>query len=126
MVSFDDFKKLDLRVGKIISAEPVPNSSKLLCLMINLNETESPANVATDNPAPSPAEMRKINRQILSGIAEFYQPEQLIGKNVVIIANLEPRMIMGLESQGMLLAADNGEPVILTPEKSVQPGAKIS
>lgn len=106
MVSLDDFKKLDLRVAKIISAEKVPDSENLLKLTINIGSDE---------------------RQIVSGIAKFYAPEALVGRQIIIIANLEPKIFRGVESNGMLLAADNsGEPVILTTEKEVLTGAKIS
>lgn len=105
MISFDDFQKLDLRVARIIKAEKVENSEKLLKLEVDLGEEK---------------------RQIVAGIGKFYNPEDLIGKEIVVVANLEPKNLMGLESQGMLLAATvDGEPVILVPEKEVQPGAKI-
>ncbi len=105
MISFEDFQKIDLRVAKIIEAERVEGSEKLLKLKVDLGEA---------------------TRQIVAGIAKFYQPQDLIGKEIVVVANLEPKKLMGLESQGMLLAADkNGEPVILVPEKEVFPGAKI-
>lgn len=104
-VSYGDFTKIELKIAKILTAEPVEGSEKLLKLQVSLGAEE---------------------RQIISGIAKSYTPEQLIGKSVVIITNLEPRMIMGLESNGMLLAA-NGEngPVILLPETDVPPGTGI-
>ena len=107
-MTIDEFQKSDLRVGKIVSAERVEGSEKLLKLQVDIAE-----------PAP---------RQILSGIAKSYAPEDLVGKNVAIIANLEPRMMMGMESNGMLLAAhgDGGAPVIIEPAAAVAPGAKIS
>ena len=105
MVSFEDFKKLDLRVAKIIEAEKVEGSGKLLKLKIDLGEE---------------------TRQLIAGIAKFYQPENLIGREIIVIANLEPKMLMGLESQGMLLAANDGEQIILLkPDKEISPGAKI-
>jgi len=107
MINLEDFQKLDLRVARIIKAEPVLGSEKLLRLELDLGELGG--------------------RQILSGIAKSYSPENLTGKEIIIIANLEPRQIMGLESQGMLLATgekDNGI-VLLVPEKSVEPGLKI-
>ena len=107
-MTIDEFQKADLRVGKIISAERVEGSEKLLKLQVDIAE-------------PTP-------RQILSGIAKWYTPEDLTGKSVVIIANLEPRMMMGMESNGMLLAAhgEDGTPVIVQPVGDVPPGAKIS
>ncbi len=105
-MTIDEFQKMDLRVGKILSAARVEGSEKLLKLSVDIGEP----------------------RQILSGIAKSYAPEDLVGKEVVIIANLDPRMMMGLESQGMILAAhgENGEPVMLAVERDVPPGAKIS
>ena len=107
MISLEDFQKLDLRVARIIKAEAVLGSEKLLRLELDLGELEM--------------------RQIISGIAKSYKPEDLVGKEIVIVANLEPRQILSLESQGMLLAAgkkDDGI-VLLVPEKSVEPGSKI-
>lgn len=104
-INYDDFSKLELRIAKILTAEHVEGSEKLLKLQIDLGSEQ---------------------RQIISGIAKSYTPEQLVGKSVVIIANLEPRMIMGLESNGMLLAAsDESGPVILIPEREVPAGTNI-
>lgn len=105
-MTIDEFKQADLRVGKVILAERIEGSDKLLKLQVDIGEP----------------------RQILSGIAKWYAPEDLIGKEVVIIANLEPRTMMGMESQGMLLAAhgEEGEPIVLVPSHEVPPGAKIS
>lgn len=87
-ISYDDFAKLDLRTGRILSAEPVPKSKKLLKLQVDLGyET----------------------RQILAGVAEHFQPEEMIGQSVVVVANLAPRKMMGLESQGMLLMGEDRE-----------------
>jgi methionine--tRNA ligase beta chain len=104
-IKFDDFQKIDLRVGKVSDAKKVEGSEKLLKLIVDLGNEE---------------------RQLVAGIAKYYRPEDLIGKEIVVVANLEPKNLMGIESQGMLLAADvNGEPVILIPEKEVPPGTKI-
>ena len=105
-MTIDEFKQADPRVGKILTAERVEGSEKLLKLQIDIGEL----------------------RQIISGIGKVYTPESLIGKEVVIIANLEPRTMMGLESRGMLLAAKGevGEPVILTIEGSVSPGSVVT
>ncbi len=106
MINFNDFKKLDLRIGRIIEAESVEKSDKLLKLKIDIGDEE---------------------KQILSGIAEFYNPEELVNKQVVVVANLEPRSMMGLESQGMVLAAgDEDKPVLLIPEEEVDLGSKIT
>ena len=105
-MTLEEFQNADLRVAKVVAAERVEGSEKLLKLQLDLGEP----------------------RQIVSGIAKAYAPEDLVGKSVVIIANLEPRKLMGLESQGMLLAAhgEDGAPVILVPMSDVPPGAKIS
>lgn len=106
-MTIDDFKKLDLRIAKIVSAEPVEGSEKLLKLQVSLGEE---------------------SRQILAGIAKVYSAEELVGREIVIVANLEPRKLMGEESNGMLLAAtrSDGLPVLLMPEKEVEPGSPIS
>lgn len=107
-MTIDEFKNADLRVGEITEAERVEGSEKLLKLKIDIGEESA--------------------RQILSGIAKHYAPEDLVGKKVVIIANLEPRMLMGHESQGMLLAAhgEDEAPVLLLPDADVPRGAKIT
>jgi len=106
MINFDDFKKIDLRIAKIIEAEKVEGSDNLLKLRVSRGEEEF---------------------QIVSGIKEFYNPEDLVGREVVVIANLEPKMIFGLESQGMLLAAKSAKgPVLLIPDKEVESGSKIT
>ena len=108
MVSIDDFAKLEFKVGHVMECVPVEGSEKLLKLTVDVGE---------DQP-----------RTILSGIAKWFGPEDLIGNNYVFITNLEPRQMMGLESQGMLLAADGGEdngPVPLTPQTEVAPGSRI-
>ncbi len=106
-VSFSDFKKLDLRVGEIVEAERVEGSRKLVKLIVDLGNER---------------------RQLVAGLAEYYEPESLVGKQIVVVTNLQPRKFMGVESQGMLLAAVVGEgrPVLLTPEKRVPPGTPVS
>lgn len=107
MITIDDFKKVDLRVGTVLGAERVEGSEKLIKLEIDLGE--------------------ETKRQVLAGIGKAYSPEDIVGKNVVIVSNLEPRKMMGLESQGMLLATGETaeEVVILTPEKPVAPGSQV-
>lgn len=106
MIKFEDFQKIDLRIGKIIEAEKVKGSSKLLKLLVDFSNEK---------------------RQLVAGIGKFYLPENLIGKEIVVVFNLEPKKIMGIESQGMLLAANvDGNPVILIPEKEVPPGTKVT
>lgn len=105
-ISFDDFSKVELKIGTVLEAEEVEGSEKLIKLKVDLGE-EAP-------------------RQILAGVKEWYSPEDLVGKQVVVVANLEPRIMMGLGSQGMMLAADSeAGPVFLTVPKQVPPGAKI-
>ncbi len=89
MISIDDFKKVEIKVGEILEAEKVPDTDKLLKLKVDFGE-ESP-------------------RQILSGIAMYVSPESLVGKKVPFITNLEPRVIRGLESNGMILAGSTPE-----------------
>jgi methionine--tRNA ligase beta chain len=112
-MTIDDFQKSDLRVGKVIGAERVEGSEKLLKLQVDLGGPD--------------AEHPEV-RQILSGIAKAYSPEDILGKQLVIIANLDPREMMGMQSEGMVLAAHGagGEPVLLSPWKEVEPGSKIS
>lgn len=106
MISIEEFRKLDLRVAVIKKAEPHPNADRLLVLQVDLGSEE---------------------RQIIAGIRGQYAPEELVGRQVVVVANLETAKLRGMESQGMVLAASDGERiVILTPEKEVTPGAKVS
>ena len=116
-MTIDEFRKVDLRVGKIISAERVDGSDKLLKLQVNIGPS-----------APNGSDEASTPRQILTGIAKTHAPEELVGKEVVVIANLEPRMMMGMESQGMILAtaSENGDTVLLAPEREVPPGSKIT
>ncbi|KKS12597.1 MAG: methionine--tRNA ligase subunit beta [Candidatus Yanofskybacteria bacterium RIFCSPLOWO2_02_FULL_45_10] len=105
MINYEQFSQTELQVAEVKTAERVTGSDKLLKLMISLGEEE---------------------RQIIAGIGKAYEPESLIGKQIIIVANLEPRQLMGLESQGMLLAADSeAGPVLLMPDKPVSPGSKI-
>ena len=119
-MTIDEFLANDLRVGKIVAAERVEGSEKLLKLQVDLGDVTAGN---ADDVAPAP-----VLRQIVSGIAKAYAPENLVGREVVIIANLEPRMIMGLQSQGMILAAhgEGSAPVLLAPDAVVPPGSKIS
>lgn len=106
MITFDDFKKVELKTARIQSAERVKGSEKLLKLMVSVGNE---------------------NRQIIAGIGKQYEPDLLIGKTIVIVANLEPRTLMGLESQGMLLAASNESegPVLLTTLGDIVSGSEI-
>ena len=107
-IEIDDFAKVDLRVGQVLSAERLPKSDKLLLLKIDLGE-EQP-------------------RQVLAGIAQYYEPEKLIGRKVVVVANLKPRKLRGFESQGMVVAAsygEEGQPVLATFTEDVPNGARL-
>ncbi|MER3632231.1 MAG: methionine--tRNA ligase subunit beta, partial [Blastocatellia bacterium] len=107
-ITIDDFARIDLRVGEILAAERVPDADKLLRFEIDLGE-EKP-------------------RQILAGLAQYYDPQMLIGKKVAVVANLKPRKMRGLESQGMILAASlaaDDRPAIATFIDEVKNGARL-
>ena len=105
LIPFDRFKEIDLRVGVVKHAERIPKSKKLLLLKVDIGEV----------------------RQVVAGIGQTHAPEDLIGKQVVLVANLQPAKLMGHESHGMILAAADGETLrLLTPEQPVKPGASIS
>ncbi len=118
MIGYDDFAKLDIRIGTIENAEPVKNSDKLMKLQVNFG-----SQLETDFVGFNPL------RQIIAGIAEFYKPEELVGKQCPFLINLEPKKLKGEESQGMLMAIDPSEDkkdcVIMHPDKKVNNGAKI-
>ena len=104
-ISIEDFVKIKLRVGKVISAENVPNSKKLIKLLVDIGDEQ---------------------RQLVAGIALHYKPEDIVGKSVVIVANLKPAKLMGIESQGMVLAASSGDILtLLQPAQDIQPGAIV-
>lgn len=112
-INFEDFKKLEIRVGKIISAEKVEGSDKLLRLMVDFGE-------------PASASGEASARQVIAGIAQFYAPEALIGKECPFAYNLAPRVLKGLESQGMILCpSDENGPVLLCPDKEIPPGSLV-
>jgi len=107
-ITIDDFAKVELRVGQILTAERIPKADKLLRFTIDLGEAEP--------------------RQILAGIAQYYEPEKLVGRKVIVVANLAPRKMRGLESQGMILAAavgEEGRPVLAGFLEEVPNGAKL-
>nr|QNO55510.1 methionine--tRNA ligase [Methanosarcinales archaeon ANME-1 ERB7] len=105
IIDINEFAKLDLRIGKIENAERVEGSKKLIKLEVDVGDE---------------------TRQLVAGIAEEYTPESLIGKLVPILANLKPVKLMGVESQGMILAVDvNGKPILLHPDREVPAGSGI-
>ena len=112
IVQYEDFVKLDLRVARVVAAEAHPNADKLIVLKIDMGGGQE--------------------RQILAGIRQWYAPEQLVGKSIVLVANLAPRKMRGLESNGMLLAAtvkegdEYRDVVVITLDREVPPGSPVS
>lgn len=105
-ITFEDFEKLEIRIGKILTAERIEGTDKLLKLSVDFGGSSK--------------------RQIVSGIAQFYPPEKLVGKQFPFAVNLEPRIIRGVESQGMILAISAGEKIVLLkPQKKVPTGSVI-
>lgn len=106
LISFEEFQKLELKTAKVLKAESIPKADKLLMLKITLGDEE---------------------RQLVAGIAQHYTPEELVGKTIIIVANLQPATIRGVESQGMLLAVEDGDQLtLLTTEKKAAPGKRVS
>jgi len=104
-ITMDDFKKIDLRVAKITEAERIEGTDKLLKLKVTLGVEE---------------------RQLVAGIAQHYSPEELVGKQLIVVTNLEPALIKGVESQGMLLATvSQGRVILATMDAETEPGSKI-
>jgi len=105
-ISIDDFMKIDLRVAKVLTAEKVPNSRKLIKLSIDAGSEQ---------------------RTLVAGIAESYEPEALVGRTVVIVFNLKPAKLMGIESNGMVLAAspEGGKPILVGFDQDVALGTKV-
>ena len=106
MITIDEFMRLELKVATINHVQPHPNADRLFLLRVDLGEEE---------------------RQLVAGIRGHYTAEELEGRQVVVVANLQTAKVRGEESQGMILAASDGDRiVILTPEKEIKPGAKVS
>ncbi|HZQ29696.1 MAG TPA: hypothetical protein VFA93_01290 [Patescibacteria group bacterium] len=105
-VTFEEFKKVEIKIGKVLSVEKVENADKLLKLVVDFGPPIG-------------------QRQIVSGIAEHYSSKDLEGKKLPFIVNLEPRKFKGVESQGMLMAVSGGKPVLLLPAEDVLEGAEI-
>jgi methionyl-tRNA synthetase len=104
-ITIERFFEMDLRVAKIVSVERVPNADKLLKLIVDVGGEQ---------------------RQLVAGIAQAYQAEALVGRQIVVVANLQPARIRGVESKGMLLAADlGGRPILVTVEEEVPPGTRV-
>ena len=108
LINYDEFVKVKMRVGRVLEAVVHPNADKLLVLQVDLGDEK---------------------RQIVAGLKAHYQPEELVGKNLIIVANLAPRMMRGQESQGMLLAAstaDHDQVIILTTDADIPPGSEVN
>ncbi len=104
LIGIEGFLKLDIRLAKVLSAERVEGSEKLLKLRVSLGEEE---------------------RTLMAGIAKHYSPEELVGKKVLMLANLKPKKIFGVESQGMVLALSDGESLsLIVPDRDIKEGAK--
>ena len=105
-ISIDDFMKIDLRVAKVLTAEKVPNSRKLVKMTIDVGTEQ---------------------RTLVAGIAEAYEPEQLVGRTIVMVFNLKPAKLMGIESNGMVLAAspEGGKPTLVGLDQEVAPGTRV-
>ena len=108
IISFDDFLKVKMRIGRVVEANDHPNADKLMVMKVDLGDEQ---------------------RQIVAGLKGYYTPEELVGRNLVIVTNLAPRMMRGQQSQGMLLAAvtaDQSQVVVLTTESDIAPGCAVS
>ena len=104
-ITIDQFFETDLRVARIISAEPVPGADRLLKLQVDLGSEQ---------------------RQLVAGIAGVYEPDSLVGRRILVVANLQPARIRGVESQGMLLAADlEGRPILAGFDEEIPPGTRV-
>lgn len=106
MITIDDFSRIDLRIATVLSAEAHPNADRLVVLKVDLGDER---------------------RQLVAGIRKHYEPAELVGKRIVVVANLQPATLRGIESQGMILAAsdEEGRLSLVTPEKEVNIGAKV-
>lgn len=105
MVSFDDFKKIDLKIARITEVQKHPNADRLYLIAIEIGDKQ---------------------KQVVAGLKDHYSPEELKGKQVVVVDNLEPAIIRGIKSEGMILAAQGGEKIaIIIPEKEVKIGSPV-
>lgn len=106
LIKYEDFGKIDLRVAKVLEARPHPNADKLMLLQVDLGD---------------------VQKQIVAGIRAHYTPEQLVGRRIIIVNNLEPAMLRGETSNGMLLAASSGDKVVLLQpdDPEALPGSRV-
>jgi methionyl-tRNA synthetase len=106
MITIQEFGQMELKVGRVISVDDHPQADKLIIIRVDMGEEEP--------------------RTLVAGLKPYYEPEELEGKLIVVVANLEPARLRGVESQGMLLAAQDGEEVkVLTVDEEVAPGSKV-
>lgn len=120
MITFDDFKKVEIRAGKILSAEKIPATDKLLKLSVDFAEIKEIA-----DPETNTTKFASFPRQIVSGISTYFpDPSALVGKTCMFVTNLEPRVIKGFESNGMILAVSTPEGgfSVLEPNSTIPPG----
>lgn len=121
MISYEDFSKVEIKAGKILSAEKIPDTDKLLKLSVDFGQVTVPG------IGDVPAEIKKDVRQIVSGISTYFpDPAVLVGKTCMFVTNLEPRKIKGYESNGMLfaLSTDDGKFSLLEPNPGIPEGTK--
>lgn len=105
MITIEEFKKIDLRIGKILEVNLHPNADKLYCVSVDVGDQK---------------------KNLVAGIRSQYKPEELVGKQVVIVNNLQPATLRGVESQGMILVASDGQIMsLISPEKEISPGSTI-
>ena len=105
MITIDQFSETDLRVARVLSAERIPGADRLLKLQVDLGSEQ---------------------RQLVAGIAEAYEPDTLVGRRIIVVANLKPARIRGVESEGMLLAADlDGRPILAGFDEDIAPGTRV-
>ena len=107
MIAIEDFRKVELKIGRVLEASDHPNADRLLVLKVDVGE--------------------ELPRQIVAGIKAHYAADQLVGKSVIVVSNLQPATLRGVESQGMVLACTSGANVIvMTPDREAMPGSPVS
>ena len=112
MINYDEFSKVELKIASILEAEKVEGSKKLIKLILDAGDKGEDGVL--------------VKRQVIAGIGKVYEPDNLIGKQIVIVSNLEPKKLAGLESNGMILATNDEYGIsILTPDKEVESGSKV-
>lgn len=123
MINYEDFSKIEIKIGKVLTAERVPETDKLLKLEVDFGEEDLPA---TPEQACDGGRAKQTST-IVSGIAHAITPEDIVGKEMPFVTNLEPRTIKGIESNGMIMVAidDEENPVLLNPAKDVAPGSIV-